>query len=342
MARDTVFQQTQVGVEAAAAKGTPVGANIILPATSMEPGVNPEIVNFRRAGSKYTSLTAVSREWTEVRLGGLPSYTDLFYLLLAHLGKPNTVGTAVPYTHTWLYAANVPDAAIRSLTVEHGDPSTYGSSPIATRWAYGLVTELGLEWRRTADPSLSGRMIGYPMTWLTATMTAGTVLTEAPILPGDISIYLDDDEGDLGTTQLTEVSRVQIRSANKIAPRWVLNADSPGWTREVELAPELQIVLLMAADEVFAAEMERYRTPGGARAYLQITAESALEISTGKPFSLTMNMAGRITRVEPFADDEGVYAVGVTYSATPGLTREAAEDHDVATIELVNNIAAVA
>lgn len=342
MARDTVFQQTQVGVEAAAAKGTPVGANIILPATSMEPGVNPEIMNFRRAGSKYTSLTAVSREWTEVRLGGLPSYTDLFYLLLAHLGKPDTVGTAAPYTHTWLYAANVPDAAIRSLTVEHGDPSTYDSSPIATRWAYGLVTELGLEWRRTADPALSGRMIGYPLEWMTATMTAGTVLTEAPILPGDISIYLDDDEGDLGTTQLTEVSRVQIRSANKIAPRWVLNADSPGWTREVELAPELQITLLMAADATFAAEMARYRTPGGTRAYLQITAESALEAATGEPFAFTMQLAGRVTGVQPFTDDDGVYAVEVTYSATPGIARGAAEDHDVATIELVNNIAAVA
>ncbi len=342
MARDTVFQQTQVGVEAATAKGTPVACPIILPATSMEPGVNPEIMAFRRAGSKYTSLTAVSREWTEVRLGGLPSYTDLFYLLLAHLGKPGTVGTAAPYTHTWLYAANVPDAAIRSLTVEHGDPSTYDSSPIATRWAYGLVTELGLEWRRTADPALSGRMIGYPMTWLKATMTAGTILTEAPIMPGDISIYLDDDEASIGTTQLKEVSRLQIRSANKLAPRWVLNASNSGWSREVELAPELQITLLMAADATFAAEMARYRTPGGARAYLQITAESALEISTGKPFAFTMQLAGRVTGVQPFTDDDGVYAVEVTYSATPGIARGAAEDHDVATIELVNNIAAVA
>lgn len=342
MARDTVFQQTQVGVEAAAAKGTPVACPIILPATSMEPGVNPEIMNFRRAGSKYTSLTAVSREWTEVRLGGLPSYTDLFYLLLAHLGEPETTGVAAPYTHTWLYAANVPDAAIRSLTVEHGDPSTYDSSPIATRWAYGLVTELGLEWRRTADPSLSGRMIGYPMSWLTATMTAGAAITEAPILPGDISIYLDDTEGTLGTTQLEEVSRLQIRSANKIAPRWVLNASNSGWSREVELAPELQLVLLMAADDVFAAEMERYRTPGGARAYLQITAESALEAAAGAAFEFSMKLAGRITAVQPFSDDDGVYAVEVTYAATPGLTRDTDADYDVAEIELVNDIAALA
>jgi hypothetical protein len=341
MARDTVFQQTQVGVEAAGAKGTPVAASTILPATGLEPGVNPEIMNYRRPGTKYTSLAAVRREWTQMRLSGVPSYTDLFYLLCAHLGAPDTTGAAAPYTHVWRYAANVPDEAIRSLTIEHGDPSTYAAQPIATQIAYALVQELGMEWRRTADPTLSGQLIGYPLTWLEATMTAGTALTTAPILPGDVSVFLDDAEGGLGTTQLGEVSRLAFRSASKIQPRWVLNAASSGWTREVELAPDLTVALLMAADAVFAAEMARYRTPGGGRAYLRIAATSELEAAAGTPFSLQIDLAGRVTRVQPFSDDDGTYAAEVTYSATPGITKDLAADHDVAMITLVNDIPAL-
>lgn len=342
MAQDTVFNQTQVGVEGAEAKGTAVAAGIILPATGVEPGVNPEIMAYRRPGSKYTALTAIRREWTEARLSGVPSYTDLFYLLTAHVGKPTTTGAAAPYTHTWLYAANAPDEAVRSLTVQHGDPSAYtAGDKKAFQFTYGLVQELGFEWRRAADPTLSGRMVGYPLEYLAEAMASGTLLTTVPILPGDISVYLDGTEANLGTTQLLDVSRLRVSSGNKIAPRWVLNASTPGWTREVELAPELTIDLTMAADETFAAEMARYRVPGGARAYLQINATSELEAATGKPYTMTIKMAGRITRVEPFADDEGTYGVGITYSATPGLTRAAAADYDVAEIELVNNVAAL-
>ncbi|NLD42338.1 MAG: hypothetical protein GX657_02470 [Chloroflexi bacterium] len=343
MAKDTVFNQTQVGVEAAAAKGTPVAAGIILPATGIAPGVNPEIMNWRRPGGKYTDLTAVRREWTQGTLSGVPSYADLFYLLCAHVGAPETTGAAAPFTHKWLYAAHGPDATIRSLTVQHGDPSAYVvGDKKAFQFAYGIVQELGMEWRRAADPTLSGRMIGYPLEYLTQQMSSGTLLVAAPILPGDISVYLDDAEADLGDTQLTEVSRLRFSSGNKVEPRWALNASTPGYTREVELAPNLTIDLTMAADEAFAAELARYRVPGGGRAYLKVTAVSALEAATGTPFSLTIQMAGRITRVEPFADDEGVYAVGITYSATPGLTRDAAADHNVASIELVNAITALA
>ncbi len=342
MAQDTVFNQTQVGVEGAKAKGTAVAAGIILPATGVEPGVNPEIMAYRRPGSKYTALTAIRREWTEARLSGVPSYTDLFYLLTAHVGKPTTTGAAAPYTHTWLYAANAPDEAVRSLTVQHGDPSAYVTGDKkAFQFAYGIVQELGMEWRRAADPTLSGRMIGYPLEYLTKQMSSGTLLAAAPILPGDISVYLDGAEEDLGETQLTEVSRLRFSSGNKVEPRWALNASTPGYTREVELAPNLTIDLTMAADEAFAAELARYRLPGGGRAYLRVTGTSELECVSGTVFSMTIEMAGRITRVEPFADDEGVYAVGITYSATPGLTREAVADHDVASIELVNAIAAL-
>jgi hypothetical protein len=159
--------------------------------------------------------------------------------------------------------------------------------------------------------------MGRQLQTMSQTMTAGTMLEAVPILSGDISLYLDDDLGDIGTTQLTDVSRVQWRLGNRFNPRWAINRDEASWSRHTEMPPDLTFQLLMGADAAGMSPLAKMRVDS--TAYIRFEAISAVEIDTGVPYSLEIDMAVKVTGVEDFNDDEGTYALGWTFTATPAL-----------------------
>lgn len=445
--RDTVHMQAQIGVEAT--KGVAVPATIILPATSFQTAMRPEVSPFRPEGQKYITVASLDREWTEATLRGRPTYTDWAYLLAGIMCVPVTtsagavaammttdlagddndlVYTAVTpgaggnditveyvatdpdqelavgvagnaitvtletdeagevqstaddvagaialsppasalvtvanafgnngtgtvtamaatnlaggsasgsaYLHTYQLAQSAPDA-IRTFSVEQGDPSAWQTGEVkAHKFNYGIITELSGEWRRTAEPSTGGRMIARQLQVMTETMTAGTMLEAVPILSGDISLYLDDDLGDIGTTQLTDVSRVQWRLGNRFNPRWAINRDEASWSRHTEMPPDLTFQLLMGADAAGMSPLAKMRVDS--TAYIRFEAISAVEIDTGVPYSLEIDMAVKVTGVEDFNDDEGTYALGWTFTATPRLSGDVP-----CIVRLVNDIASI-
>lgn len=337
MPRATVQQQTQIGIEGAATPGTPVDAVILLPSTSFSTGVRAEVSAYRPIGQKYVTISALQREWTECSIGGIPSYNDLLFLLAGIVCTPTSaeiVASPGAYTHEFALNRAAPDT-ITTYTVEQGDPSTYASGNIAQKWAYGLIAELGLEWRRTAEPSVSGRMIGQALEAMTKTMSTATIEPDAvPILPGEVSVYLD--AATIGTTKLTEVSRLSWRLANRFAPRWTLNAAVSSYSRQTELAPELTVNLLMDADAGmnYLANLRQ-----GTSLLLRIKAESDQNANTSgtpAPFSLQIDMACKVTGVSDFQDDEGVYAMEYTLTGTPELS-DGGTGYEPLQITLINN-----
>lgn len=335
MPRAVVQQQTQLGIETIA--GTPVDANILLPATSFTTGMRPEISAFRPIGQKYVTMAALTREYTEASLGGIPSYTDLLFLLAGILCEPESAavgGSTGAYQHEFRLQRSAPDDIV-TYTVEQGDPSAYVSGNIAHAWSYGLITELGLEWRRTAEPTVSGQMLGRQLESLDETMTAASVfLSEVPIIPGDVCLYLDDTDG---STKLEEVSRCAWRIGNRFGPRWVLDCEESSWIRHVELPPELTVELLMDAD----AGMDIVGPLRlGDTLYFTLTATSAqLANSAGAdaPFMFDLKMGVKVTGVTDFQDDDGTYALGWTFAATPALS-DGAGGYEPLQAELVNDV----
>lgn len=335
MARASVHQQLQLGVEAMGAPGVAVGANVILPYVDLSLGIRPDVTEWRGAGEKYVQATAVWREMVEGTLRGMPAYNDLLYLWACNLARPTTtrVGTTTAYRHVFELKGNAPDAR-GSLTVEQGNPSPYTGSVLAHRSQYGVIPELQLEFGRTAEPSLSGRFQGMPLELMTTAMTPAQRLDRVPVLPAEIEICCDSLLGEIGNTRLTDVSRLTFRSANMFAPWWSLQP-IPGWSRLVDVQPELQIQLLMAANDQGMALLETMRK--GDIKFLRFSAESSRFAGVGENYSLSVEMPGLITAVEPFANDEGVYAVGWTFAATPALV-----DGAPLKATLVNNVVAFA
>jgi len=317
MARDTVQQLTQIGVEAE--KGAGGTAGIILPGTSFEADLRPEVSTFRPVGQKYVTVAALRREWLEASIRGIPCYDDLAYLLASLMCDPisEQVDTSAAYTHTYALNRSAPDDVL-TFAVEQGDPSTYAGEVIAHGWEYGLVTELQLEISRTADPSVTGRMIGRNYKTLETTMTLGAALSEVPVNPPDVSLYMDDDLVNIGTTLLTSTSRVRWRLANRFNARWALNAAQPSWSREVETQPELTFSLLMEADDTGMIPLDHVRA--GSTLFFRLKAESSVEADTGVPYALQLDLAAKVTDMSAFQDDEGVYAVEWTFTGTPELS----------------------
>ncbi len=314
--RATVQQVTQIGKEAS--PGVNVPATIQLPSTSIKLGIQADVRSFRSEGTKYPAIAALGKEWVQGRITGVGAYADLVYLLASIMRKPDSAqeGATTAYTHVFDLENAEPDDVV-TYSIEEGSPAAPGGEVVAHECSYGLVTELGFEITREAF-NVSGALIGRGFETLGAQMTAGTPLGTVPILPGDISIYLDADEGDLGDTLLERVLKVGFRLGDRFNPLWALNAAESSFAAHVERVPTLTMTLQMAADAVGMSPLSVMRA--GSTRFLRVEAESSELAGVGFPFKATFDLAGKVTRVSDFSDVDGVYAVEWTFTGAPLLT----------------------
>lgn len=173
--RATIFQKSQLGVEST--PGTNVAATKILQATTIQPAIKGQTKKFRPMGSKFATLSALGKEWSEAKIEGQASYTDLMYLLASLMCTPTPVqqGGTAAYKSTFSVAAFLADL-ITTYSVEHG------GSVRGMELSYGIVNDLEVTFTRD-DVTLDGSMFGqkvtddvYPSTNETQTISAsGTV-----------------------------------------------------------------------------------------------------------------------------------------------------------------------
>jgi hypothetical protein len=298
--RSSLNQNIQIGVEST--PGTPVAATKRLQSIGIEPSVSVETSQFRPIGSKFNSLSTLGKEWVEAGISGRGTYTELQYLLASVMDTPVITEIDVDASWSWVFTPSNRDSdAPKTFTVEHG------SSVRADRFAYGLVTEFGMTFNRDAI-EISGSMMGRALEdAITMTSSGITSPPLVPILPTQVSVYLDDAYGDLGDTKLTRMISGEFSLGSRFGPVWVLDAANPSFVNHIETEPDLSCTLLMQADSQGMGLLGNLRE--GDTKFLRIEAIGQEIGATSTEYQFTLDMAVKISDTGGFSDADGVYAI---------------------------------
>jgi hypothetical protein len=323
--RAAITQGVQIGVESTS--GTAVAANRRLRSIGIEPNPQANIDTFRPPGQKYAALTALGKEWMEFGLSGRPSYNELQYVLASILGN-TVISTPVGATDArkWAFGSNTfSEDAVETMTVEQG------GSVRAHRFAYGLVTEASLAISRDAV-ELGGSGIGRRIEDDITLTAAPTSFPLVPILGNQMDVYADGDFADIGDTKLGRLLSCNWSLSSRFNPLWIIDSSQPSFITHVENEPGLSFEMIVEADEEGMAYLTQLRASG--RSFIKIKATGPI-IEAAIPYSLNLNMAGEIGAMGGFSDQDGVYAVGWTFSGV--------DDSDMGNAvnaELINKVAA--
>ena len=296
--RSSLNQNIQIGVESV--HGTAVAATKRLQSIGIEPSISVEKDNFRPIGSKFNALSTLGKEWAEASLSGRATYTELQYLFSSVINSPvvTTTGGATEWVFT---PSNRADDDPKTYTIEHG------SGVRADRFSYGLVTEVGLTFNRSAI-EVSGSMMARAIEdGITMTSTGVTALPLVPVLPTQVSVYLDDTAAALGTTKLTRMISGEFHLGARFGPVWVLDAANPSFVNHIETAPDLTSTLTLQADSQGMGLLGNLRD--GDTKFLRIEAIGGMIGATSTPYRLAIDLAGKVSDTGGFSDADGVYAI---------------------------------
>jgi len=326
--RLTIAQGTQIGVEVT--PGTSVAANRKLGALSIQPGVKSEVSMFRALGNKFATIAALGKEWTEAKLSGQMTYSELVYYLSSLMKSVtptrNIPTTGLSYTWTFSPALSAQDT-VKTFTVEQGDTVR------AHKWVYGIIGGMKFSFDRNEakiDGAMLGRAIEDAIT-LTATPTDVALV---PVLPTQVSVYLASTAAGLaGATALQRVISASWALENRFGMLWALNRANNSWVAHVEVEPKLVCTLKVEADAEGMGLLTHLRA--GSSQFLRIEAQGAL-IETTYYHKLVIDTAAKVAEVSEFQDADGVYAIEWTlngvYDATWAKATEIAVTNLLATL----------
>lgn len=325
--RTTVTELTQIGVEST--YGTAVSAGKRLPSLSFDFGIKVNIDAYRPKGDKFNTIHALGKEWTEGKIGGGATYSELHYIfssLLAY-ASPAQQSSTTAYKWTHQMSPTAPDT-VKSFTVE------VGSSVHAHKIAGVQVTELMLTGTRESI-ELSGTALGTAIADDITLTSSPTAIAQVPMLPKEFDVYLDSSSGSIGTTKLTRCLKWSWTIGNRFSPLWVVNSANASFVALNENAVTAQVKLLVEADDEGMALIDYART--GATVYGQIKGTSGTNAGTAIPYSVLINNALQVADVSEFSDEDGVQAVELTLD----IVDDAAGLGYANKIELINKATAL-
>lgn len=334
--RSSLTQAIQIGVEVT--PGTGVVATKRLSALGIAPSITVKNSTFRPTGAKFNAISALGKEWSQSALSGSATYTELIYALSSIVGNANTINTANVYTWSF-YPAPYTSDVVSTFTVEHG------SSVRADKFSYGIVTEFTMTFNRDSI-ALGGSMMGRSITDNIVLTPAASVASVplVPVLPTQVSIYLDNEGGAFGTTKLTRAISAEWSFGSRFSPVWVVDAANPSFVTHVETAPDAHVALMLEADAQGMGLLSNLRA--GDTKLLRIEAIGANIAGGATPFRLTIDQKIQVTDTGGFSDSDGIYAIqftgvatysGVGTNPTVGATNVAS----AMGITVVNNIASL-
>lgn len=294
----TSTQKVQIGVEAT--PGTLVPATKRLLSLDLSLGAQGDIQTFKPSGSKYPAIASLGKEWAGGDIEGWPTYTELLYIISNVLGAPTTTtpgGATTAREHRW----DIKSSELLS-------PKTWsvekGSSSLARKAAYGLFTELGVTYNRD-ELSLDGTFMARILD-AAATLTAlggGSELPLIPVLPREVSIYLDTTAAGIGTTKLLRVLEASWQLGDQYTGLWPLDAAQSSFAATYEGEPSSEVGLTLGADAVGYGLLAPMRA--GQTRYLRIEAIGG-EIETGQDYEFTVDLPVKVTEVPDETDDDGL------------------------------------
>jgi hypothetical protein len=324
--RSSLNQNIQIGVEAT--PGTPVAALKRLTALGIEPSPQVEATQFRPIGSKFNALSTLGKEWVESALTGKLTYTEIVYAL-SSVVTTGTITTPVSGATKWDFTPNDrSDDSPKTFTVEHG------SAVRADRFSYGIITELGMTFNRSAV-DLTGAMLGRALTDSITMTPAATAVPLVPVLPTQVSVYIDPTAAGLGTTKMLRMLSAEFTLGTRYGPVWVLDAAQPSFVNHVETAPDLTMTMTLEADSQGMALLQSMRD--GVQKFVRVEAIGGnIPGAPTQPYKFDLDMSLAISNTGGFSDAEGVYAIqfsgiGIT-DPTWNKTLDISVINDVATL----------
>jgi len=294
----TVRQTVQVGMETTA--GSAVSASKKWQVYTVTPAIQAEVNTFRPSGAKFVTSGALGREWIEARIEGPLDYEHIVYLLASAMSyaAPSQQGTTTAYKWTHAIAQSAEDT-VKTFTVEIGDTSRAG------KFTYGLVREMTITLSRE-EATVAATMVGQA--WQDGiTMTnSPTAIPVKRVLPTQVDVFLDTTSSGIGTTKLTRAFRAELTLGERYGLVWPLNSAVNGFAAHVETPIEATLALRVEADSSGMTPLVRLRS--GDPLYVRIKATGPT-IAGSYTYSLQMDMAGIVSEVGAFEDEDGVYAI---------------------------------
>lgn len=299
----TVYQVAQLGVETTA--GTLVAATKRLTSLDLTWNIKPEVKTYRPTGYKFGTLASLSKEWTEVGFTGPATYTELIYVFNSLLAAVSPTGAGSAKTWTFTPSATATNTR-KTYTIEHG------SSDRARRFGYGLVSGTTLNFSRD-EVTVEGTIIGKAMVD-NYSLTGGTTeVALLPVMPTQTSLYLADTAAGLaGAAAATRAFSASWTLENVSGPVWPLNA-SAAFAAMTDLVPNANGRVKMAVDAEGMALLTNLRA--GSTKFMRIKSLGDL-ISGADYYLLQVDVAMKVTNVQPLADEDGVYAIEWEYETT--------------------------
>lgn len=307
--RSTVNQGVQVGDETT--YGTAVTADTRLSALSIMASPSMEFTRFRPAGNKFNTIAALNREFTEADLEGALTYTEAIYPFSSIFGAATITTPATGVTsrqHEYVVNATAADNPV-SFTVQRGDGT------LKETFAGFVVNELSMDFSRDGI-EMSGSGFGKAITSAAGAMdTVATTPALVPVLATQVSVFADAYPGSpteanissaFGVTKLTRVISANLTFGNRFSQVWALDAAQAGNVAVVEVPVEFGLELVMQADATGMGYLATARN--GAPILLRIAATGAI-IEGTIPYSLTIDVLGRITGGGGLDDNDGVQIV---------------------------------
>jgi hypothetical protein len=306
----SIFSGVQVGVEST--PGTSVAANKLLNYLSLEPGIELGFNRFRPQGQLVASAITPGMDSTAWNVSGQGTYSELIYPFCSLLTNvsPSTVDTSA---RLWDFIPlGRSEDTVKTYTIESG------SATRAQKATYGLFTGLELTFNRSEGVSIGGSAIGQQIQdniTLTATPTA---IEDKPILPTHLDVYVDTTSAGLGGTKLTRDFNAVFRVTDRWGPVWPINSANASFAAHVNTEPTVQIELTVAADTQGMGFLADARL--GSTKYIRLQAEApgasyGFAGATTATYHLKIDMAGKVSAINAFDDNEGVKVLTYVFDA---------------------------
>ena len=140
------------------------------------------------------------------------------------------------------------------------------------------------------------------------TMTASpTTVALVPVVGKNVNVFIDSTSGGLGTTQYTRFFSIEYKYEGGFEAFWPLNRANTSFTGHVDLPPKNTVKIILEADSQGMGLLSSVQS--GSFLYLRVDAQGPI-IEAAIPYALQHDIAIKLTNVDPFSDDSGIFAIG--------------------------------
>lgn len=312
--RSSISQLVQLGVEQT--PGTAVAATKRLLATSIAVSVAEDVHQFQAKGAKYPTIVYNGREWADADISGDATYSELQYLLAGAMTTPTVaqlLDAAAPTgAYKWVFdpltfGADNP----KTFTVEQGDASR------AHRASNLVISKFGLNFDRKGVTIASDGFAQAIEDGVVMTSAGVTSIETVPIQPTQIDVYLDNTVAGLGTTKQLRLLSGAFDLSGRFTSLFVVDSSKPSFVASVEKDPASTFKLKVEADAAGMDMLNAFRSGGtkfmrikckGPKIYSGATAAADVY------HSFALDVAGKVSAVGKFGDQDGVYAAEFTFT----------------------------